>query len=241
MSIFKNNFKIVACVCILIVILTAAGIGIYKSKSMSDNLFRDQETVRIECFGDSITEGYQAAQEGSRIAKTTYPIELEKKLLELLECDEQANQFQTLEVINYGQAGSILQKNSASRLSGSADIVIILYTANNFVYGTDYVDTLETNIETIRKQGSQVFLMNYPIAEESRNADKLVQANNYIASVSESLDVLLIDLESYFTTLTQYGTEELFGADLVHLTDLGYTLTGDYVAEYIYHYYCNTH
>ena len=232
---------IVAFVFILVVILAVTGIGIDKKKSVSGNLFGDKETVVIECFGDSLTEGYQAEGDGSLTAEVTYPMELENKLPELLNKDGNTYKFQTLEVKNYGQAGSILQDTSYSRLSGSADIVVILYTANNFAYGAEYVDTLETNIDMIRKQGAQVFLMNYPIAEGSPAEDKVSQANNYIASVAKSMDVPLIDLQSYFASLTEYQTADLFGSDLQHLTSLGYTLMGDYAAECIYNYYCDTY
>ena len=232
---------VVMFVFILIVILAVTGIGINKDKSASGNLFGDKEHVLIECFGDSLTEGYLAEGDGLKTAETTYPMELEKKLPELLNADDNSYKFKTLEVKNYGQAGSILQETSCSRLSGTADIVIILYTANNFAYDAEYVNTLEANIDTIRKQGSKVFLMNYPIAEGSPAADKVSQANNYISSVAESMDVTLIDLRSYFASLTDYQTEDLFGSDLQHLTSLGYTLMGDYAAECIYNYYSATY
>lgn len=231
----------VAFVFILVVILAVTGIGIDKSKSVSGNLFGDKEHVLIECFGDSLTEGITVSGDLSDTAETTYPMELEKKLPQLLSQDGKQYKFKTLEVKNYGQAGSILQNTSCSRLSGTADIVLVLYTINNFVSGADYVDTLETNAAAMIKQGSRVFLLNYPIAADSREKDKLEQANNYIASAAKTMDLELIDLKSYFDTLQQEENGELFGSDRLHLTEDGYILMGDYVAEAVHDYYYETY
>jgi len=231
----------VAFVFILVVILAVTGIGIDKSKSVSGNLFGDKEHVLIECFGDSLTEGITTSGEFSETAGTTYPMELEKKLPELLSQDGKTYKFKSLEVKNYGQGGSVLQKTSCSRLSGTADIVLVLYTINNFASGADYVDTLETNADTMIKQGSRVFFLNYPIASDSREKDKLEQANNYIASAAKTMELQLIDLKSYFDTLQQEGKEELFSSDRLHLTEEGYILMGDYVAEAVHDYYYETY
>ena len=231
----------VAFVFILVVILAVTGIGIDKSKSVSGNLFGDKEHVLIECFGDSLTEGITVSGDLSDTAETTYPMELEKKLPQLLSQDGKQYKFMTLEVKNYGQAGSILQNTSCSRLSGTADIVLVLYTINNFVSGADYVDTLETNAAAMIKQGSRVFLLNYPIAADSREKDKLEQANNYIASAAKTMDLQLIDLKSYFDTLQQEENGELFGSDRLHLTEDGYIQMGDYLAEAVHDYYYETY
>ena len=231
----------VAFVFILVVILAVTGIGIDKSKSVSGNLFGDREHVLIEYFGDSLTEGITVSGDLSDTAETTYPMELEKKLPQLLSQDGKQYKFKTLEVKHYGQAGSILQNTSCSRLSGTADIVLVLYTINNFVSGADYVDTLETNAAAMIKQGSRVFLLNYPIAADSREKDKLEQANNYIASAAKTMDLQLIDLKSYFDTLQQEENGELFGSDRLHLTEDGYILMGDYVAEAVHDYYYETY
>ncbi|MBQ9030407.1 MAG: SGNH/GDSL hydrolase family protein [Parasporobacterium sp.] len=227
---------IVAFVVLLVVILAVTGIGVDKTKSVSGNVFADKETVLIECFGDSLTEGILAG-EGTAAAEVTYPEELKEMLPRLIQEDDRQYRFRTLEVKNYGQAGSVLQENSSSRLSGQADIVLILYTANNFVQGTSYENVLETNIGAIRKQGAQVFLLNYPIEAGSEWEAKIEQANHYIASVAESQEVPLIDLETYFATLTEEEQEDLFGADGLHLTAEGYRIMGDQTAEFLHEYY----
>ena len=132
---------------------------------------------------------------------------------------------------------TILQENSCSRLSGTADIVLILYTLNNFLDGGEYVGTLEANIDTIQKAGSQVFLLNYPLASGSSFEDKISQANNYISSTAKALNVELIDLQSYFSSLQDHDPEEIFSGDGVHLTEEGYILMGDYIADVLHEYY----
>lgn len=230
-------------VTILVVILAVTGIGIDKNKSVSGNVFTDKESVLIECFGDSITEGYTvtADETGNHgtIAGMTYPKELELKLPLLLEQDDHTYKCKSIDVKNYGQSGSILQKTSSTRLSGSADIVIILYTSNNFLMGVEYEGTLEENIYNIRKQGAQVFLLTYPVKPDSELEDKRMQANHYLTSTAEALDAPLIDVNQYFGAMTEYSQDELYSLDDVHLTDLGYTLMGDYVAEQIHQYYYN--
>ena len=232
---------IVVFVFLLVVIQAVTGIGIDKTRSVSGNVFGDKEHVLIECFGDSLTEGIVVSDDHSDIAETTYPEELEIKLQQLFSEDEKQYKFQSLEVKNYGQAGSILQKTSSSRLSGSADIVLMLYTANNFLSGAEYVDSLETNAAAMIKQGARVFLLNYPIPPDSPEKDKLEQANNYIASAASSMDLQLIDLKTFFDGIMLNGRVNPFSADGIHLTQEGYILMGDYVAVAIHDYYYETY
>ena len=227
---------IVAFVVLLILVLYVTGIGVDKTRSVSGNIFADKEQVLVECFGDSLTEGYTGGSADS-VAAVTYPQELEKKLPQLFSEDDREYKFRELTVKNYGQAGSVLQDSSCARLSGSADIVIIQYTANNFLAGADYEGTLEANIETIRKEGTQVFLLNYPVYPGSKTEDKFSQANNYIASTAKSMDVSLIDLAAYFSSLSEEEQKGLFSDDAIHLTAEGYTIMGDQIADFLHTYY----
>ena len=79
--------------------------------------------------------------------------------------------------------------------------------------------------------------MNYPIQSGSADEDKLSQANNYISSAAEAESDLLIDVNAYFAQITDYSQDELFASDGVHLTELGYELMADYVAEVIHQHY----
>ena len=227
---------IVGVVVLLIMVLYISGIGVDKTQSVSGNVFADKEDVLIECFGDSLTEGYMGG-EGTLIAQTTYPQELEKKLPGLFAEDSREYKFKTLSVKNYGQAGSVLQSTTCSRLSGDADIVIVQYTANNFMTGADYEGTLEANIETIQKEGSQVFLLNYPILPGSDTQDKIAQANNYIASAAKTMNVPLIDMQTYFGGFSGEELQGIFTEDGIHLTEQGYILMGDQIADFIHNYY----
>ena len=222
----------------LMFVLIKTGVAVDKNKSVTGNVFADKETVLIECFGDSLTEGYTVDESGmSSIVENTYPKELETKLYELFDADSYQYTFQTVNVKNYGQSGSVLQDTSWSRLSGTADIVLIQYCANNFIEGKEYEGTLEANIEAIEQQGAQVFILNYPIQSGSADEDKLSQANNYISSAAEAESDLLIDVNAYFAQITDYSQDELFASDGVHLTELGYELMADYVAEVIHQHY----
>ena len=132
----KGMLITIVFVFLLVVILAVTGIGIDKTKSVSGNIFADKENVLIECFGDSLTEGFTVQEAGgSAIVENTYPEELKEKLPQLFSQDDKTWKFKNLEVKNYGQSGSILAKNSSSRLSGNADIVVMQYIANNFING----------------------------------------------------------------------------------------------------------
>ncbi len=229
---------VVVFVLALMCVLIKTGVAVDKNKSATGNVFADKETVLIECFGDSLTEGYTVDETGiSSIAEVTYPEELETKLYELFDADSYQYTFNTVNVKNYGQSGSVLQDTSCSRLSGTADIVLIQYCANNFIEGAEYEGTLEANIEAIERQGSQVFILNYPIRSGSAYEDKLSQANNYIANAAQAESDLLIDINAYFTQITDYSQDELFASDGVHLTALGYELMADYIADIIHQHY----
>ena len=229
---------IVAAVFALIVVLAVTGIGIDKNKSVSGNVFVDKENVLIECFGDSLTEGYTILESGlSDIVENTYPDEMGRKLTQLFTQDGNTYAFKNLEVKNYGQSGSVLREESLSRLSGNADIVVFQYIANNFMDGVEYEGMIEKNVQTITGMGSKVFILNYPYVEGTAYESRLEQANNYISSAAKSLQASLIDVHSYFASLEGYTQDELFCGDNVHLTQKGYELMGDYIAEEIYQYY----
>lgn len=236
----KGMIIIVIFVFLLVIILAVTGIGIDKTKSVSGNIFADKENVLIECFGDSYTEGFTRPETGgSEIVENTYPKEMKEKLPVLFKEDDRTWKFKNLEVKNYGQSGSILQKNSSSRLSGKADIVVMQYIANNFIDGEDYEGILEENTAAIRQMGSMVFILNYPYAKGTAYEEKLEQANNLIATASKDLSAPLIDVHAYFGSLKGYSPEELFCSDKMHLTPKGYELMGDYVSQEIHDYYYN--
>lgn len=227
---------IVGMVVLLILVLYVTGIGVDKTHSASGNVFADKEAVLIECFGDSVTEGCTGFEDGS-IAETPYPAEIQTALPGLFSADGREYLFKDLTVRNYGQAGSILQNDSCLRLSGTADIVLFLYTVNNFLSGADYVGTIEANMETIRESGAQIFLLNYPFLAGCDVEDKILQANHYIANAAQSMDVPLIDLQAYFASLTEPAQEDLFSSDGLHLSQEGYIAMGDYISEKLHEYY----
>ena len=232
---------VVAFVVILVAILAITGIGIDKSKSASGNVFLDKEQVLIECFGDSVTEGYTIITdeqgEHAAVSEVTYPSRLQQTLMKLLQADDHTYRCQSLDVKNYGISGSVLQKDSYTRLSGTADIVLIMYTANNFLYNEEYVGTLESNIDAVLKSGAQIFLVNYPTMAGSEYEMTHTQANNYIANTAKDYGLPLIDVSAYIAGITDYSQEELYCPDGVHLTALGYELMGDFAADVLHQYY----
>ena len=232
-------FAIVIGAALLILILAVTGIAVDKTRSVTGNVFVDKENVLIECFGDSITEGWTLNdEEVSYYSEPAYPEEMKTELLRLFDEDERKYNFKTLEVKNYGQTAACLYADSASRLSGNADIVLMLYIANNFIDRVDYEGVLESNIDLINNAGSKLFLLNYPYTDDCENKDKIEQANNLILNTAEKLSVTFIDVNSYFNGLMQeYSQQELYCSDGLHLTDLGYKLLGDFAARQVYDYY----
>ena len=197
----------------------------------------EKEKVLIECFGDSVTEGFMSDAPEDSYAQISYPQEMKTQLLKLFSEDGRQYKFTELDVKNYGQAGSILYEDSTSRLSGNADIVLMLYVVNNFIFGEEYEGLLEKNIETITGSGSKLFLLNYPVALDSSYKEKAEQANNLISHAAQSLSVTLIDANRYFAEQDEYSEDELFGSDGIHLTQEGYILLGDFAAQQIHDYY----
>lgn len=206
-----------------------------KSKSNKEEitqLFRSKKEIVIDCFGDSITWGLYK-DEGELQSKQTYPKSLEDYLNKSL---KEAGFDNTVTTINDGISGDCIQENTYQRIVCDPDIVILLYSGNNFWFEQPYEGNLEANIKALQEKGSILYLANYPLYPETRFYEAYSEANNYIAKAAKTTAVPLVDINYYFEELVSSGAylrEALFSQDCVHLTPLGYDLLGERIAQEI--------
>ena len=220
-------------------------------------LFEEQKEIVIDCFGDSITWGQFNSEELEQMIQRgevtpslddggqlfedygiyissvyqsdpTYPEELETMLNRML-----ADAHVTC--VNDGISGDWLTKNSYRRITCNPDIVMILYTGNNFYFDQPYKGTLEANVKALRKQGCIVYFLTYPLYPDLPYTEDFANANTYLRSVAEKENVRLIDTYALFEEAieSQYDRDDLFSTDRIHLSKLGYKLLGDYAAQAI--------
>ena len=179
--------------------------------------------MRIECLGDSITEGWVTDISGfGWKGHTTYPDTLSEEL---------SRAGIDAVVKNYGNSGSLITEDSYLRLSGTADMVILLYGLNNYFVDRDPEGLLEINIDEILAQGSKLYLLNYPQYLGSEYEYWVDAANSYIAEAAEEKQIELLDAREHFENLDAY--DELFGSDRVHLSAEGYRELGKFTADCI--------
>lgn len=78
-----------------------------------------------------------------------------------------------------------------------------------------------------------MFLVNYPSASFAEDTQSIRLANLNIAKVAKEKKILLLDAETYFNHLTESGSaeEELFQKDGMHLSEDGYQILGQFVAD----------
>lgn len=231
-------------------------------KTALQDLFRDKQEIVIDCFGDSITWGQFNSEEldqkiqsgevtpslddGGQLfedygiyissvyqSDPTYPEKLESMLNQKLSETGRASCVRT---VNDGISGDWLTKKSYQRITCDPDIVLILYTGNNFYFEQPYKGTLEANVKALRKKGCIVYFLTYPLYPERPYTEDFANANAYLRSVAEKEGVRLIDTYELFEDAVrdQYDRDELFSTDKIHLSELGYELLGLYAAEAIF-------
>ena len=177
--------------------------------------------MKIECLGDSITEGWITDFYGlGWKGHVTYPKTL-------------ASELCGAEVKNLGISGSLIREDSYKRLSGNADIVILLYGLNNYMTGKNPLEYLRSNAREIMKM-SKLFMVNYPLHPDGEYAYWVERTNMCISEIAEEMKVPLLDAKSHFDSLMhERPQEKFFGSDLVHLSESGYIELGKFIAENI--------
>ena len=225
-------------------------------------LFEEPDEVLIDCFGDSITWGqfnseeleqqikngeiHPSLEDGGQLfedygiyissvyqSDPTYPESLEINLNQKLKDSGYGSYIRT---VNDGISGDWLVSDSFRRITCDPDITVILISGNNFYFNQPHKGTLEKNIDALRKKGSIIYLLTYPLYPDRIHTEDFANANQYIRDVAKKKNVRLIDTYQMFeeAVRTSYDREALFSKDYIHLSPLGYDLLGQYVAEEIF-------
>ncbi len=232
----KKNRKLIITVGILIVIVVVALIiiGESRKKQLRENIpnyFAEKETVKIDCFGDSITYSSNGITYDQCIK--TYPEELKNKLLENF--SKNTYKVKNIEVKNLGIPGDWILPDSYKRLSGDADIIIMLYGINNVFQNQPYKEIIKSNIEEIKKTGAKLYLVLYPICPGNKYMDLMNKINDYIVKVAKETGEELIDPNKELSKIK--NLKEYFVKDGIHFTPDGYEIFGKIIADYIYNDY----
>ena len=240
----------------------ACGSGKKGNVEQIKELFATKSEIVIDCFGDSITWGqFVSADLQQRIANgeitpslddggqlfedygiyissvyqsdPTYPEQLEMTLNEKL---SQTGSAVRVRCVNDGISGDWLTKDSYKRITCDPDIVVILYCGNNFYFEKEYEGTLEANVDALREKGCILYFATYPLYPDRIHTEDFGNANEYLRKVAKKKNVPLIDTYELFEEAAsgQYSRDDLFSTDKIHLSELGYELLGQYIAEGIF-------
>ncbi len=244
----KQNKKIIIAACVLAIVAIAAAIAIdvvrdketmnnciieTRIKDNVTNYFAEKETVKIDCFGDSIT--YSSNGITYDQCSITYPGKLEEKLLEKFNSDGKTYKVKNIDVNNLGIPGDWILSDSYKRLSGDADIVIMLYGINNVFQNQPYKGIIESNIDEIKKTGSELYLVLYPECQDSQYTELINKTNDYIRKVAKENGEKLIDPNIVLSKITNLN--DFFVKDGIHFTPEGYEIFAQIIAENIYNDY----
>ena len=226
-------------------------------------LFESKQKIVIDCLGDSITWGmysspeliediesgevYSGLDDGGQLfddydiyissayqSDPAYPELLERKLNSFLAEDGFSN---TVETVNDGICGDWITKETWERMSCDPDIVLFLMGGNNFYFHYPVTGMYEANLDALKENGKIIYLMNYPLYPEGSHLNAFRKANELAESMSKEYQLPLIDLYSMMNGAVAdggYQWEELFSPDRIHLSEKGYELIGNYIAENIY-------
>lgn len=265
MDTIKSNLRkrtITAVVITAVMVLSVSIMCACDNEAKKKNL-RDNKEITIYCFGDSITWGMYDTKEleekienGETVASLddggqgfedfnvyissiyqchpNYPEIMENSLNKLL-----SEKYKNLKinVVADGICGDYLTNESYKRIIGNPDIVIMLYSGNNFHFNVPYEGTLENNIKALQEKGCYVYLANYGLYPGAKITEDFAKANEYIDKVSKKMNVTLIDTDKYFDDEVKKGNymrEDLFSLDCIHLSPKGYELLGNLAAEQIF-------
>ena len=233
-----------------------------KQKATLNDLFRNNKEIVIDCFGDSITWGQfvsvdlqkkiangeviPSLDDGGQLfeeygiyissvyqSDPTYPEKLEMTLNESL---LRSGYESRVICVNDGISGDWLTKDSYRRITCDPDIVVILYCGNNFYFDQEYKGTLEANVDALRDAGCLLYFATYPLYPDKAHTEDFANANKYLRKVAKKKNIPLIDTYELFEEAVgeQYDRDDLFSTDLIHLSELGYELLGQYIAQGIF-------
>ena len=247
---------------LLLILLMVAACGKKGNVEQIKELFATKSEIVIDCFGDSITWGQFSSKElekkiadgeivpslddGGQLfedygiyissvyqSDPTYPEKLEEELNTSLSASGFSSRVRC---VNDGISGDWLTKESYRRITCDPDIVVILYCGNNFYFDQQYKGTLEANVDALREKGCIIYFATYPLYPDRIHTEDFGNANAYLRKVAEKKNVPLIDTYELFEEAAsgQYDRDDLFSTDKIHLSELGYALLGQYIAQGIF-------
>ena len=247
---------------LLLILLMMAACGKKGNVEPIKELFATKSEIVIDCFGDSITWGQFSSKElekkiadgeivpslddGGQLfedygiyissvyqSDPTYPEKLEEELNTSLSASGFSSRVRC---VNDGISGDWLTKESYRRITCDPDIVVILYCGNNFYFDQQYKGTLEANVDALREEGCIIYFATYPLYPDRIHTEDFGNANAYLRKVAEKKKVPLIDTYELFEEAAsgQYDRDDLFSTDKIHLSELGYALLGQYIAQGIF-------
>ncbi|MBQ9815840.1 MAG: SGNH/GDSL hydrolase family protein [Lachnospiraceae bacterium] len=199
---------VVILVFILVIVLAVTGIGTNKAQSIA-NILGGTDTVKISGLGDN----------------TSYLQSLEESLESRLSIQ--------VETLSFRDAEGKATNTSYKGFSEKGDIVIIMYTLENYLEDEEAEGILEANIDGLSNQGCLVYLVNYPTASFAEKSAYTAAANGFINRAAKNKNILLMDAATYFKNITgqSYTEDELFDQDGIHLSEEGCRLLGQFIAD----------
>lgn len=189
----------------------------------------EEETIKVACVGDSLTEGYKSS--GGLKSSTAYPAVLQNML------------GTDYEVENYGKSSYTLMKNTdrsywdseeyGDSLAYDADIVLIMLGTNDSkaAYWNEekFQADAKALVESYEDEGVRVIFAASPQCYQTTGTDITRSAVETMYQTQKKLIA-----EENWETVNMYlltaDREDLYNQDKVHFTDEGYS----YLAECMY-------
>ena len=213
--------------------------------SITWGMFSSPELEQKIASGEIVTGRGDGGQEnlgiyvsGAFQSKPTYPEAMEAELNRRL---EERGTETAVKTVNDGLSGDWITETTYTRMTCDPDLVILLMGGNNYYFGYPIEGMFEANLRHFQKAEIPVFLVNYPLYPGEFSEIAFHNANEWNAKISKEWNLPLIAAYSYFESLVfegegeapegKYRREELFSPDHIHLSEKGYELLGNFVAD----------
>ncbi|XP_020906058.1 uncharacterized protein LOC110244201 [Exaiptasia diaphana] len=214
------------------------------SEANSSNLESRKQTLKILCFGDSLTAGQRPRETSKPLTFYSYAVRLEKLLRQGIKEHARLSQFSSVVVQNQGKPGELAVGAMKRRLIGllkgneTFDLVIILGGTNDLAF-LKKKPSIAANVTTIIKAlldlhelchyfNVRTVVVTIPPrrCDIERTCKKTSMARRYINTklyhyaTRTPIRTLFVDLARFFKS------SKLF-SDFVHFTDKGYDKMAD--------------
>lgn len=239
----------VVLLCILLVVYYMYGSksSLDKNKPYSRSNFTkagSKRTLKILCFGDSLTAGQRPRQKSKPLTFHSYSTKLEKLLQKGLQFEQRLRGFDSVLIHNRGKPGELAVGAMKRRLIGllkgnhTYDLVIILGGTNDLGY-LKKKPLQAPNVTTILKALVELHdLCHYfkvktfvatippPLCElekkcmETAARRRFLNVNLFNYATRSTSKAVFVDLARYFESVKLFS-------DFVHFTDYGYDKMAD--------------